>query len=504
MQVAPRLAESSIQVQTVIRNYGPARTVRLRHRVRGGGSVSERVQLAAGETKTVLKSIAMPNAKLWAPEHPNLYTLETSTGGDSVSTRFGMREFRFDTATKRAYLNGKPYFLRGSNITLHRFFEDPAGGDLVWNEKWVRKLLAEIPPRLGWNSFRFCIGPVPDFWMDIADEAGLLIQNEFFIWKWRDQWDVNEVTAQYREWMRDNWNHPSNVIWDAQNETRADAIGEIIAKVRGLDLSDRPWENGFNQPVGPNDPVEDHPYLLSPFYNPVPSLQGRPFDFKDVERMTGAKSTDSAHPTAHAALINEYGWMWLNRDGSMTVLSKPIYERMLGPNSTAEQRFETYAYYLAAKTEFWRAHRNFAGVLHFVYLTASYPNGCTSDHWRDLEKLELEPHFEDYITNAFRPLGVYLNFWQQELKAGGRRRFAVMMVNDKPETAAGNLTFTLESAAGDLVLKEEKAFHLPGLGAHTYEFDVVVPACSGECVLKATAQPANGPATVSRRKAKIN
>ena len=36
-----------------------------------------------------------------------------------------MREFRFDTATRRAYLNGKPYFLRGSNITLHRFFEDP-------------------------------------------------------------------------------------------------------------------------------------------------------------------------------------------------------------------------------------------------------------------------------------------------------------------------------------------------------------------------------------------
>lgn len=43
-----------------------------------------------------------------------------NTIGDSVSTRFGMREFRFDAATKRAYLNGKVYFLRGSNITLHR------------------------------------------------------------------------------------------------------------------------------------------------------------------------------------------------------------------------------------------------------------------------------------------------------------------------------------------------------------------------------------------------
>ncbi len=58
--------------------------------------------------------------KLWTPETPFLYVLETSTGGDSASTRFGMREFRFDTATRRAYLNGKVYFLRGSNITLPR------------------------------------------------------------------------------------------------------------------------------------------------------------------------------------------------------------------------------------------------------------------------------------------------------------------------------------------------------------------------------------------------
>ena len=60
-------------------------------------------------------------------------------------TRFGMREFRFDTATKRAYLNGHVYFMRGSNITLHRFFEDPKSGTLPWDEAWVRKLLVEIP-----------------------------------------------------------------------------------------------------------------------------------------------------------------------------------------------------------------------------------------------------------------------------------------------------------------------------------------------------------------------
>jgi beta-galactosidase len=100
------------------------------------------------------------------------------------------------------------------------------------------------------------------------------------------------VIAQYKDWMRDNWNHPSVVIWDAQNETRHDALSTIIREVRGLDLSNRPWENGYNLPVGPDDPVEDHPYLFGRL--------GRGFEIADLENMTGAKSTNSAHPTGHA------------------------------------------------------------------------------------------------------------------------------------------------------------------------------------------------------------
>jgi hypothetical protein len=219
--------------------------------------------------------------------------------------------------------------------------------------------------------------------------------------------------------------------------------------------------------------------------------------------MTGAKSTNSAHPSAHAAYINEYGWLWLNRDGSPTVLTKDIYDRLLGAGATAEQRFETYAYYLGGLTEFWRAHRNFAGVLHFVYLTASYPGACTSDHWRNLENLELEPHFEEYMTNAFGTLGVYLNFWQPAAKAGEKRRFAVMMVNDNAEAESGNLTLSLEAADGTSRLRMEQPYQVPGLGQQTYEFDAALPVCREGCRLKATAHPASGPPVVSRRNVKV-
>ena len=92
-----------------------------------------------------------------------------------------MREFKFDPATGRAMLNGKPYFMRGSNITLYRFFEDSECGNLPWDEKWVR-LLHQRVKDMHWNCLRYCIGFPPEAWYDIADEAGILIQDEFPIW----------------------------------------------------------------------------------------------------------------------------------------------------------------------------------------------------------------------------------------------------------------------------------------------------------------------------------
>ena len=62
-----------------------------------------------------------------------------------------------------------------------RFFEDPDSGTLSWDEAWLRGLL-ENPKQMHWNAFRFRIGPVPDRRLEIADENGLLIQNEYFVW----------------------------------------------------------------------------------------------------------------------------------------------------------------------------------------------------------------------------------------------------------------------------------------------------------------------------------
>ena len=509
VQTAPRLADNSVVVQTAVRNYGstPA-ALTLQHRIQRSGETSqpEAATLAPGESRTFTTTIRIAQTHLWSPEDPFLYTVETSTGGDTLATRFGMREFRFDTATKRAYLNGRPYFLRGSNITLHRFFEDPKAGALPWNEAWVRKLLIDIPKRMHWNSFRFCIGPVPDFWMDIADEAGLLIQNEFFIWvggenewySWHREWTAPSLAAQFREWMRDNWNHPSQAIWDASNESEASLIGkEVIPAVRKLDLSGRPWDNGYTLPSGPDDPVEDHPYLFSRGWdNPNAPV----FSMTELERMTGGK-TPSTHPTGHAVILNEYGWLWVNRDGSPAELTTNVYAKLLGPNAKPEDRIELDNYLVAGLTEFWRAHRNFAGVLHFVYLTCSYPGVFTSDHFRDVEKLELHPQFEQYLGEAFKPLGVYINFWQPKVAPGSRRKIAVMLANDTYDAADVDLTFSIERGPAKAVQNTKLA--VPALGQQTWRFDVEFPSEPGDYILRATARHAGAEPTVSFRKFRV-
>jgi beta-galactosidase len=503
VQVAPRIRGPEIVVQTVIRNYGETPVAfGLAQRVRtwkDGRRVAESsmpaLRLGAGERKTWTQIVRIPSATLWSPENPFLYQLDTSTAGDDVRTRFGMREFRFDTATQRAYLNGQVCFLRGSNVTLHRFFEDPKCGALPWQEQWARKLLGEIPKRMHWNSFRFCIGPVPDRWLDIADEAGLLIQNEFPIWTYHKQWDTGEVIRQFGEWMRDNWNHPSVVLWDSNNETVEPLLAEqIIPSVRSLDLSNRPWENGWNPPQGPDDPVEHHPYLA-----------GGAFRLTDLERMYGA-SRDPWAARGHAAIINEYEWLWLNRDGSPTTLTKGIYDAMLGPGATAEARFDEYAYRLAGITEFWRAYRNFAGIMYFTFLTASFPGAFTSDNFRNVETLELEPHFEDYMSEASKPLGVYLNFWQPTQPAGSEQTFKVLVINDERDPVNGSLALVLETAAREAVARSEAPLYLPPNGQQTFLMSLRFPGTTGSYVLKAVAQAeGNGHSqpTISRRRVSV-
>ena len=210
----------------------------------------------------------------------------------------------------------------------------------------------------------------------------------------------------------------------------------MIPALRSLDLSGRPWENGYLQPQDAGDPYETHPYK---FADHVFGKQPPFFQMPDLERVPQEKPPTDWR-ARHASLINEYDWLWLHRDGTPTHLTRKVYDHLLGPDATPQARLALNGYLLGGLTEYWRAQRQHAGVLYLAYLDGDLPHAFTCDNFRNIETLELEPHFEDYMREAFKPLGVYLDFWQPTLPPGTKRSYRVTLVNDTHEPARGHLT----------------------------------------------------------------
>jgi beta-galactosidase len=464
-----------------------------------GGTVVVKVQQAdivvpANQPTTLDITVPLPSCRPWSPEDPFLYQLRLTTGGDAAETRFGMRSFRFDAASGRALLNGRPYFLRGTNVCAYRFFEDAERGDKPWRAEWVRRLHQKFKS-MHWNAIRYCIGLAPDFWYDIADEEGFLIQDEFPIWlldKAPENPTAEKLIPEYTAWMRERWNHPCVVIWDAQNESRTPQTGKALTAVRHLDLSDRPWDNGWAEPQSDQDCVEAHPYLMSGLFN-ASWGDARFQSLKDIVNVSGVPALQQAQRQRKVPIIiNEYGWLWLNRDGSTTCLTGPVYEKLLGPNSTVEQRREVYAKYLAAKTEFWRAHRECAGVLHFCGLGYSRAGdkprpegGATSDHFLNLEKLTFEPNFERYVRDAFAPVGLMLDYWGQELTAGQKQEFRVVVINDLYRDWKGAVRLRLMQRDDETAAAQETLCTVAALGRETVSLTLALPAVGGAYTLAA-------------------
>jgi hypothetical protein len=483
VQTAPDVPGRSVRVAVTVRSDRGAAmfpldlTVREASSGRQVGKDSANPAIQKDEEKTFDFTIPIQDCHLWSPEDPFLYELDVKTGADSYKTRFGMRSFRFDKASGRAILNGKPYFMRGTNVCIYRFFEDPTRSDRPWREEWVRRLHA-LFKGMHWNSMRYCIGFPPETWYRICDEMGFLIQDEFPIWGLSRKdiltgYDSKLIAEEYTEWMQERWNHPCVVIWDAQNETVTEETGKAIAAVRGLDLSNRPWDNGWSPPEGPDDPVESHPYMSS---NPN-------FKLSEVAGRSGVPNL-RAGQDGHPIIINEYGWLWITRDGKPTTLTRKVWANLLGPDATPEQLRYTYARYLAAKTEFWRARRKCAAVMHFCGLGYSRPDGQTSDHFMDLEKLTLEPNFEKYMRDAFAPVGLMIDEWAEDLPAGEKRNMPVAVVNDLYDAQTGRVL--LQIVQGEKVVAEQtQECTVAALGEKQLTFPVTVPRETGKYQLAA-------------------
>jgi hypothetical protein len=492
IQTAPEPDKNKVRINAQFKTNGKSENIGIHYYL---SEISSGKVVLKGDTvitgDAVDFELSVPDCKLWSPEDPFMYELNINTKGDDKKVKFGMRSFAFDKDKGIALLNGKPYYIRGTNVSILRFFEDPQRGNLPWDYSWVAQLHAKFKT-MHWNSMRYCIGFPPERWYEIADSVGFLIQDEFPLWWGMRNVKSSHLVREYTEWMKERWNHPCVVIWDAQNETVTEETGKAIQLVRNLDLSHRPWDNGWSPPQAGTDGMETHPYLMEYLIKTDGTNKAPWTDLYTIVRIPRNGPSDrSPKPGGgeypNPIIINEYEWLWLNRDGSPTTLTESVYNQILGKNSTKDQRYECYARILAMDTEYWRAHRKCAGVMYFTglgYSRTTPPRGQTCDNFIDVRNLIFEPNFERLMKPAFAPVGLMLDIWNAKYKRNTDLTIPVYVFNDTYSNFTDTLKLTI--VQDNKPLKEiSQPITVKSLEREIFNIIFTLPDATGKCKLTA-------------------
>lgn len=367
----------------------------------------KKITLPCGLEK-IEKTLKIKDVQLWYPDNPFLYEVECSIKinnrlSHQIKRHFGFRSF--EIRGRHFFLNGRKIQLKGSNIAFHRFLSDEKRGLLPWKMDWVKKVLIDIPKAHNMFFFRIHNGHAYNRWYDIADEYGVLLQDEWMFWTSTGSED--QIRKEFTQWIKDNQHHPSIIIWDPLNESEDERITErIIPEMKKLDPT-RPWEH--------KDFFEDHPYI----YSLGPVIPPGRFGFsRSIEEMRKSRTP---------VMVNEYLWWWLDEQGNPSDLMTDVIPRWLGRNYTKEDLLDHQAFLAAELTEFFR-RLEVDAIMPFVYLSGS--RGATS-HWfqGSIEKLTPKPVLKR-LKDAFSPLGVSIDLLDRHFLTGDDYILKIHFFND--------------------------------------------------------------------------
>lgn len=185
------------------------------------------------------QNIKVENPKLWSPESPYLYTAKTKLFvgeelKDEVSTRFGIREIKYEAATGFS-LNGKVTKFKG--VCLHHDL-GPLGTAV--NKAALRRQLT-ILKDMGCNAVRSSHNMPSLEQLELCDEMGFLFLAESF-----DEWKKPKVENGYHRFFDEyaekdivnlvlaTRNHPSIVMWSSGNEVPDQWGAEGVKRAKWL------------------------------------------------------------------------------------------------------------------------------------------------------------------------------------------------------------------------------------------------------------------------------
>ena len=167
-------------------------------------------------------SITLEQPRLWSCEDPHLYKAVVTmyrpdgTVADQVSSNFGIRSIEY--SPKFGFkLNGKKVIFKG--IANHHTLG--ALGAAVYPRAIEKRI--QLLKEFGFNHIRTAHNPYSKSFLDLCDKYGMLVVDELYD-KWltkfaggRVEW-TNLWQHDVPEFIRQDRNHPSVVMWSLGNE----------------------------------------------------------------------------------------------------------------------------------------------------------------------------------------------------------------------------------------------------------------------------------------------
>lgn len=236
---------AGLNVRVLLRNTS-ATEVRAETRVRvldpAGievASLTAPATVVANSRASVELNATIDKPQLWEAKQGRLYRIETGVyiNGqlvDGIMERTGFRWLKWDFHDGNVVLNGKRILLTGVN--LHQEIESK--GSAVADEDLIHNF--DLMQDLGINFLRLCHYPHAQLEYDLCDERGILC--------WAENGNSNgsnripdipgptavQITT---EMVKQNYNHPSIVLWSVGNEASPGPADQCVPIVKALDLS---------------------------------------------------------------------------------------------------------------------------------------------------------------------------------------------------------------------------------------------------------------------------
>ena len=261
-----------------------------------------------------------------------------------------------------------------------------------------------------------------------------------------------------------------------------------------------------NEDMVQDDMDEPHPYQGPMPWKSFANFEKDPYplgnlNFKPevIQRIDGAGVPQ---------LINEYGWVWLWRNGTPSKLTLLTYKYYLGSESTPDQNREFQAYWMELETEWLRSNPNPAGVLAFCYLANNY--GYTGDWFiGNIKDLKPSPTL-DWFRHAFAPAATYINLTDERYlknsqphEPGSTLLFNLTGINNLTAPVNGSVKIRLVNQEGKSFAEQNFPVNLNSFVRTDIPVSILMPAQSGGYILVAEFTPENGNPVISRRFLKI-